>query len=109
MKVVEMILKAHGLTHHNTIVENCCHDTTPFLFCGKAFDENVYPRRDHERGGVGAVDNGIRFLGRRFWPLDETAVEVSWIDKRNGVGTGLCTQPATSTKVHNATRTHRES
>lgn len=89
MEVVEVILKAHGFTGNNAIIENSSHDSTALLLRGKALDEHIYSGRDRKCCAAAVVNDGIRFLGRRLRPLDAAAVEVGGMDERNGVRAGL--------------------
>src|SRR3989304_3964586 len=71
---------APGIPRHDAIVETRSHDSTPLLLRGKALNEHVYPRRNHERCAAAVVNDGIRFLSRRLRPPDGAAIEVGRLD-----------------------------
>jgi hypothetical protein len=108
MKVVEMVLEAHGFTRDGIRVEDSCHQPTALFLCRESLRQYVHACWHHEYRTFSVRNNSVRFLGVGLWPADNTIVEVSGINQRNGASGWFRSQPLAGAKIHDTPGAHTQ-
>src|SRR5438105_15146672 len=107
MKYVEMILEANAVTRYSAGIRDDGDDTTPLLFGGETFYENICAIGYKERHGVGMDRDSVAFAATHDGPINMIQMKVVGVNERCAVNCWCQPQVMSSSKVHYSACGHR--